>query len=733
MAEEVKIGLCGLCGMHCPIGLRVRDGEFLAIEPPTGRGSAIGKLLSGVVASCPRASAAREYLYHPLRLNFPLKRAGRRGENQWQRISWTQALDEIAQRLADIRKNYGAEALVIAANGEHNCAEEFRARFQHLFGSPNYVSHQPVCFGAFTVLGLLVSGFVIGMAPLQPETRCLMLTGINPAISFPQIWRLLRAFQKDRGLKLIVIDPRWSEAAQVADIWLQHKPGTDAALLLGMMNVIINEELYDKDFVSRWCHGFESLVRRVQHYPPRKVSEITWVPQEKIEEAARLYATTKPAQIRHGMGLEQIFNATPAHHARCILPAITGNLDIPGGETLEYGHPRVLPLAEIELSESLPKEQKRKMIGQQFKLSTWDTYEKIRENTKKLTSRSLPVYWLSVLAHPPSVFRAIIEEKPYPIKAMITEAINPLLTFPNSQLVYQAMKKVELHVAMEVFMTPACQLADYVLPAACPLEKPALFGGEYMHTISGGVAAVEPLYERRPEFYLWRELGVRLGQQQYWPWQSLEEAFDYRLSPLGITFKQFIEEKQGRDSPPLEYEKYRKAGFGTPTGKFELYSTALEQAGFDPLPWYEEPREDLFTEPEVATNFPLILTTGRKSRFIYHSQFRQLESIRSNHPHPTVQINPSKAAELGISNGDWVWIETPMGRGKFKCECFQGLHPRVVYAEFGWWFPEQPPGEPSLSGVWQSNINALVPDVCDQATGAWVLRGINCKVYKAEE
>lgn len=733
MAEEVKIGMCGLCGMHCPVGLKVKDGEFLGIEPRAGKSSTIGKLLAGVVASCPRANAAKEYLYHPMRLNFPLKRVGRRGENQWQRISWTQALDEIAQRLAEVKKNYGPEALVIAANGEHNCAEEFRARFQHLFGTPNYISHQPVCFGAFTMLALLISGFVIGMAPLQPRTRCLMLIGINPAVSFPQIWRLLRTFQKDQGLKLIVIDPRWSETAQAADIWLQLKPGTDTALLLGMINVIINEELYDRDFVNLWCYGFERLVHRVQDYPPEKVSEITWVPQEKIREAARLYATTKPAQIRHGMGLEEIYSTTPAHHARCILPAITGNLDIPGGEILECGHPGIVPLAEIELSEKLSKEQKKKMIGQQFRLSTWDACDRIRENIKKVTSRPLPVYWLSVLAHPPSVFRTIIEGKPYPLKAMITEAISPLLTFPNTKLVYQAMKDVELHVAMDVFMTPACQLADYVLPAASPLEKPGLFGGEYMHTIYGGAAAIEPLYQRKPEFYLWRELGVRLGQKEYWPWQTLEEAFDYRLSPLGITFKQFIEEKQGHDSPPLEYKKYQKSGFGTPTGKFELCSTILEDAGYDPLPWYKEPKQSLLTNPEIANDFPLILTTGRKSRFMYHSQFHQVASIRTRHPDPLVQINPSKAAELGINNGDWVWIETPTGKSKFKSEYFHGIAPQVIYAEFGWWFPEQPQGEPSLSGVWQSNINAVVPDICDEASGAWVLRGIRCKIYKAQD
>jgi len=729
VVEEVKIGACGLCGMHCRVNLKLQDGKFICLESPFGKGSRIGELLSDVVASCPRANAAREFLYHPSRLNYPLKKVGQRGSGKWQRISWKEALDEIAGKLAETRTKYGAEAVVIQTNGEHNCAEEYRVRFQHLFGTPNYVGHQPVCFGAFTTLGLLVSGFVMGMAPLRPDTRCLMLLGINPAVSYPPIFRLMRAFQKE-GLKVIVADPRHSEAAEFADIHLQHRPGTDAALLLGMINVIINEGLYDKDFVSKWCYGFDQLSQRIQDYPPERAAQITWVPADKIRKAAQLYATTKPAQIRHGMGLEEIANATPAHHTRCILPAITGNLDIPGGEMLEAGNPNLLPLADIELSDELPVEQKKKMIGNEYKLSSWDTFDRIRLNVKKVTERPLPVYWLAIVANAPAVFHAIVEGKPYPIKAVITEAMNPLLTFPNTKLVYQALKAVDLHVAMDVFMTPTCQLADYVLPAASALEKPAIFGGEYMRSLSGGVAAVEPFYERKPEFYLWRELGVRLGQEKYWPWKTQEEAYDYRLSPMGVTFREFIEKRRGYDNPSLEDRKYEKAGFGTPTGKFELYSTVLAELGYDPLPAYEEPIENTIISPKAAQEFPLILTTGRKNRRVYHTQYHQIESVRKKHPDPLVQINPAKAAELGIKDGECVSSETPTGKAKFKCEHFPGIDPRVVYAEFGWWFPEEPQGEPSLSGLWQSNTNVLIPDICDKASGTWILRGVRCKVNK---
>jgi len=712
------------------IGVRVRDGELLGIEPLLDRkASATAERQYKLVAGCPRTAAVREWFYHPLRLNYPLRRTGERGENKWERISWEQALDEIAQKLGEIKDRYGAEGIAICSNGENNCAEEYRARFQSLLGTPNFISHHQVCFGAAVTLAAGLFGAPAFYPRITKSTRCIMMIGVNPRPNFPDYWYRIQERQKN-GAKLIVVDPRRTSVAERADIWLPLKPATDGALLLAMLNVIINEGLYDSDFVNNYCYGFDRLCEHLKGYAPSWASRICEVPEDKIVEAARMYATVKPGIIMHVMGMEQMFNATAAAHARYILPAITGNLNTRGGEILDEPNPNTVPIAEIEAREKLGREQMDKMIGKEFGLASRQAFEWLSKNRKKVNARPLAGYWLlPLVAHAPLVFRAMITGKPYPVKAMITEAINPMLTYPNTKLVYEATKKLDLHVAMDTFMTPTCQLGDYVLPAASPLEKPMLLGGEYFTYVQGGAAALEPEYQRKPEYYLWRGLGLRLGQEEYWPWKTLEDAYDYRLTPMGCTFKEFLD-KGGFDAPVNDFRNFENVGFATTTGKVELYSTLLEELGYGPLPVYDEAKGSMLTE-----EFPMILLNGRgKTRNFCHSQWRQIESVRRRMPDPIVEINPAKARELGIEDGDWVWIETPLGRAQFKSQFWDGIDPQQVHAEFGWWFPEDPGEEPSLHGVWRSNVNALIddsPEICDPVSGQWVMRGVGCKVYKA--
>jgi anaerobic selenocysteine-containing dehydrogenase len=463
------------------------------------------------------------------------------------------------------------------------------------------------------------------------------------------------------------------------------------------------------------------------------VAEITWIPAEKIRAAARLYATSKPATVAHGMGLEMVPNVTSVLQMRYFLPAITGNIDAPGGDWILGPNPNIILQAQIEAHDKLSREQKSKMIGEkEFKLWSWNLFHRVEENFKKVEKRPLAAWWWIGGAYTPGVYRAMITGKPYPVKALITEGANPLLTLPNAKMVYEGMKKVDFHVAMDIFMTPSCLMADYVLPAASYLEKPLIYGGDFFHVVSAGEAVISPMYERKPEYYLWRELGLRLGQEKYWPWKTLEDACDYRLAPLGFTLKSFIKERGGIDAPHVGYLKYEQAGFGTPTGKVELYSTIMEDFGYDPLPKYVEPPQSFVTSRELAKNFPMILISHR-NRNLYQSQGRQIQAVRRKSPHPVAQLNPQKAGELGVNDGDWVRVETPSGKARFKCQYFPGIDPRVVSTEFAWWFPEKPAEEPSLHGAWESNINAILdegPDFRDSMTGAWVLRGVQCRVHK---
>lgn len=735
---EIKKAICEWCHHRCKVAVEIRNGRLVKVEADMEHPWA--QSLSRVVRACPRARAAAEWFYHPERLCFPLRRVGERGEGKWERISWEQALDEIADKLREVKDKYGAEA-VAATTGTYRTRHEYAARFFNLFGSPNHATvAAAICWLLSGQIGLAMLGWPINrpIVSLDPNTKCFLLIGANPAQSRTSAWFTMLDAKKS-GAKLIVIDPRCTIPAKAADIWLQPRPGTDVALLMGMIDVILHEELYDKEFVNKWCYGFDKLVECARGYPLDEVADITWVPAEKIKQAAVMYAVNKPAASWNRMGLEQIAGSTEAVQARFILSAITGNIDVKGGERLLGPYPYLVTESEIELGTKLPRSQWQKMLGvDKFRLFSPAAYEIIQENVKRVWGIRL-AKWAYCFPHAPTLFRAMITGEPYPVKAVITYGNEPLVSQPNAKLVYRALKSLELYVVMDFWMTPSAELADYVLPACSWLERPFL--GTMMdmaNFVQSGEAALpavkEGEYDRRTDFDLWRGLGIRLGQEEYWPWKTLEEAFDYRLKPLGFTLKDFLSKHRGFDQVPLEWNKYKKKGFATPTGKAELYSTILEKLGYNPLPVYREPFESPISTPELAQSYPLILTTGGRFLPMFHSEQRQVDSLRRMHPAPIVQIHPDKASELGIRDGDWVWIETQRGRVRMKCRYFDGIDPRVVHAEHGWWFPELPGEEPWLHGVWESNINVVTdddPEYCNKISGGSVFRGLLCKVYKA--
>jgi anaerobic selenocysteine-containing dehydrogenase len=572
------------------------------------------------------------------------------------------------------------------------------------------------------------------------KTNCVMFIGRDPPVSHQTIWEATIKAKKQRGIKIICIDPEKSKTAKAADLWLPLRPGTDAALLLSMINVIIDEELYDKEFVAKWCHGFEQLRKRAQQFPAEQISEITWVPKEKIKEAARLFAVHKPSCAFEGMGVSQQPHAINALMARYIISAITGNIDVPGGEEL-LGPAPFITEHEIELPDMLPVEQRTKMLGSdQYRLSSWQGYELIQKNVERVWGKRCDQYANTCQAPAPLIYRAIASGKPYPIRGFITLSSNPMVTQANTKLVYRALKSLDLYVVVDMIMTPSAQLADYVLPAASWLERDFLFNFHNTTPVMlASRAALPPIYkdeyDRRSDFDFWKGLGTRLGQAKYWSWETVEEYYDYRLKPLGLSFKELA--KKGKWTPERqEFRKFENTGFGTPTGKVELYSTALEDLGYDPLPGFIEPDESPVSRPDTAKDFPYILITGGRFLPYFHSEFRQVESFRKIYPHPKVTINPKTARENLIEEGDWVWIETPRGRVIQKCVYSDDIDYRVIHAQHGWWYPEWPGEEPWLHGAWISNINVVTDDEpahCDRTMGSWPLRTMLCKVYKANE
>ncbi|MEW5910171.1 MAG: molybdopterin-dependent oxidoreductase, partial [Thermodesulfobacteriota bacterium] len=505
MAKETKYSICFWCKPRCRLPVEVEEGRLIKI----GRSP---------IAACPRKYCSDlERFYHPERLNYPLKRIGDKGENKWQRITWDEALDEIAARLQNLKDRYGAETLGVTA-GTSRTYEELNSRFLNLFGSPNQCGQAQICHGNSAVVATALFGwwpYWMNVEKLE-KTACLMLIGRNPPHTHQTIWEgYLRSRKK--GAKLIVIDPRFSEAAEKADLWLQIRPGTDAALLLGMIHIIISEKRYDKEFVSKWCYGFDALAERASEYPAEKVAEITWVPKDQILKAARMFADHKPSCAMEGMGVAHQPNSYSPIALRHIISALVGNIDIPGGEEL-MGPAPFITEHEIELAEVLPHEQRRKILGNQFRLYTWPGYELIQSNVERVWGKRCDMFGYTCMASAPSLYKAIAYDDPYPVKALITLSSNPMVTIPNTKLVYKALKRLELYVVVDYFMTPSAQLADYVLPSALWLERSFLWN--YHNTtpvIRGGEAALPPSmpgqYDRRNDYDFWRGLGIRLGQE----------------------------------------------------------------------------------------------------------------------------------------------------------------------------------------------------------------------------
>jgi len=738
---EIKRTICTFCNCNCGVLAHIKDGKIVKIT-----GNRENPISGGYV--CQRIKYAIKWLYHPEQLKYPLKRKGARGENKWQRITWNQALDEIAEKLGALKEKYGPETLAVTEGTLRGAQFWERSRFCNLFGMPHNVFHPgTACALNRFALGHTISGFEVsqkdpGAEFILKHTNCLVLWGVDKTSSDPRgIGQALKE-RKTRPFKMIVVDPRVTKTAEQADFHLQLRPGTDTALGLAWTNVIINEKLYDKDFVEKWTLGFDKLAERVQEYTPKRAAEITGVSEEKIIASARMFATCGPSVIIGGCATDQIgLNGTRVEQANAINQAITGNIDILGGTIMNGVGPfndkgRFIRDAQLEVVDAMPAEQRRKQIGyDRFKIMSYAGYELTTGPHERFYG--IPEFTMHRMgASAPLLWRAILTGKPYPVKALINWESNPLQWAANTRNVYNAMKSpnLELFVVQEFWMTPTALLADYVLPIASWME--CVYADtfeDFRDAAVGGEMAVPPLGERKDNYYFWRGLGIRLGQKEHWPWENMEEVISYRLKPMGITFKEFIE--TGALMAPIEVKKYEKSGFPTPTGKFELYSTVLEKLGYDPLPFYEEPAESPVRTPEVAKEYPLILISGTRFMPQYHSEHHHFGTgMREVNPDPIADLNTKDAVKYGITEGDWIYIETRRGRIKQKARISDKILAGVVNVQAGWWFPEMPAEEPSLHGLWESNANVLTlddPEACDPLSGGWQVRALLCKVYKA--
>ena len=720
---------CSFCGYLCGLTAHMAKGRITRLEPDPSR----YPYDAAIVKGCARCRRNLEFLDHPMRLNYPMRRVGIRGSGRWERIPWDEALDEIAARLERLKEDHGPETLATAIGGPHTVYWPLH-RFMNLFGSPNNVGIGQICWNPHIWADAITFGWPLDNELDLEKTSCAILWGVNPAESDNSLfWHTIKEYSRSNA-PLIVVDPRRTKTAALASRWLAIRPGADCALALGLLNVIITEKLYDRVFVDTWCHGFESLERHVAPYTPAVVEALTGVPAASIVETASFYAGRQPATLITGRGIDQIGpNSFQTHRALAILRAVTGNVDLAGASHLAQ-MPDFTPEVDLELSDRLPESRRKKQLGgDRWLLQSYRGYSLVDGCIRKHGKR-LPVRYLTS-AHPNLVWRAMLEGKPYPIRAMIVLASNPLLSQADSRLVYRALKSLDLLVVIDLFRTPTAMLADYVLPAAGSLERVVVQTNAGTANIAyGGDRAVDPVYERRANFDFWRGLALRMGQEKDWPWKTFQKSLENMLAPAGISWQDFCE--TGLYCPPRSYRKFENidehsglpVGFATPSNKIELYSELLDSIHAQPLPVHISPTGE-------SKEYPLTLITGARTQPYYASAFRQVESLRRLHPEPLAEMSAGCARKLGLIEGQAVWVESPHGRACFRLKTAV-METDVVSVEYGWWRPELASTEPELGGVWRSNANLLTnaePQEYDTLLGQWAYNGLPCRVYPAED
>ncbi len=681
----------------CGLLVHLEDGRITKVEPdpqsPLNRGSI-----------CAKGIAQLERMNHPDRLTIPLKREGKRGGGQWKPISWDEALDLVARNIEEVKSRHGAEAICFAQGTPKGLELYLMIRLANLLEAPNLITPGSVCHMPRETASILTCGF-FPIPDYDNHPSCVIVWGSNlfqtneEGVMGSQLRRAL-----NRGAKLVVIDPRKTDVAKQADLWLQPNPGTDLPLALGMAKVILDDGLYDRDFVENWTVGFGPFSEHLQHYSLRRVSEITWIPEEKIRETARLYAQTKPACIQWGNALEHTVNSIQCARALLILMAVTGNLDTPGGNVQRQGPP-IMKAGALVLSNRFP-DKKQKILSAQFPLA-------------------------AMMGFVPSqlITEAIVTGNPYPIRMMYVQGGNPLLSYVDARETFEALGKLDFLAVSEIFLTPTAQLADLVLPAATNFEFDDIGHLGLSHGfILARPKVVDPPGTCWADSKILNELGKRLGFSEFF-WPDIGECLNEILRPAGLTFEAFRE--VGMLKGNWEYKAYEKAGFKTPSGKVEIYSQILKDWGFDPLPSYRGIREQLKAEAGPSEKFPFILTSA-KDPFSFHSAYRNIASLRKHSPNPTVLMHPEVGSRHGIREGDWVSIETDQGSIQQKAVFSAELDPRVLIGSFGWWFPER--SDLELSGWKEANFNILTSNKppFDPTIGTPNLRAIPCRISRSD-
>ncbi len=701
---------CWECSTRCGSLVTVKNRRVTKVGPNVDHPGSKGAFCVKGIRALP------ELTYSPNRIARPMRRSGSRGSGQWDQISWDEALNEIADRLLAVRAKYGPESLIGAVSSAFFSRGAMVALLMRSLGSPNWMMNQDLC-GGCRALSDKVTGLGIVGGEDVDNTRCALIVGRNPSAADPVQWMALKRAKKN-GAKLVVIDPAETPAANAAEIWLRPTPGSDAAIALSMTHVIIEEGLYDREFITNWTVGFDKLRQRASEFPPARAAALSGVSEDDITKAARLYADG-PSCFVSGHGIDAFSNGVQTFRAFHCLVAITGNVDRKGGNIRVKRPEGFRNYIDIlhDRDFALPPSTAAKTLGaDQFPL--W----------------AGPKGWQTSV-HNPTAIDAILTGKPYPVRAMYVSGVNIAVTYPDTRKVMTALKSLDFLAVASHMMTPTSEIADIVLPKTTGLEEEEVSLEPSAQIICYTKPVKEPEGDARSDFEFTTDLARRIealgvNTRKFFPWETKQEFNEYLI---GGEIDQELLKKQGW--APFKYQigNFEEVGFKTPSGKIELWSKTLNEIGVDPLPSYEIPRAERSTYQDKR-DFPLILITGAREKTYHHSRYRDQAWARKISPFPLLQVHPSDAKGFNFVDGDWVAVETANFKGtcKLKVSITRETDSGTVRTGMGWWLPEAAGPE---KGALDVNVNvALSYDgPWDPVTGSADTRGLRCRVTAIPE
>jgi len=723
---------CRLCLVRCGMLVETEDPAVAAgrsANTPLGKikkfiGDRDHPLSKGYL--CVKGKASVDMMEAEDRIIYPQKRVGERGSGQWRRVSWDEALQDIAERMNAIIEEHGARAVGVQALPP----KEYYAYdlFLEAIGSPTFFKHDAHnCFTPQLMSDVLTYGSLATYINFMDVEECdtFILWGVNlTETNGSKAVRVKDAVRK-HGAKTVVVDPRPTRAAREADLWLRIRPGTDAALAMGMVNIMIENGWYDEDFVRDWTIGFDDLKARAAEYDLARTSRTTWIPEADILEATRLFATSKKSSLYTFIGATMGGNSISTLRLMGFLPALKGHID-------QSGNNCILKPVNMRLPSYYRPGASADDAGRLTDQISADKFPLL----------SGPTALTAPYPNPSHVIDAMLTGEPYPVRALWTDC-NPMVGLEDSYRVLEALKSLDLLIVSDMFESPTAHLADYILPVTNHLESDAITEYAGLNLITARIKCTEPRGEVREEADAVLEVLRRMGYGDKLPVQSYRELLDYRLEPLGITFDEFAE--MGSFIGPDERNKHAsgnlrpdgKPGFNTPSGKIEFTSQQLEKYGYDPLPVVMEPMFSPQDEDGQATavskDYPLVMISGTRSVEYYSTLGISIPRLRKRRPWPGLEMAPETAERFGVQEGDWVSIEAPTTENTIvrQVTLLPGMDPRVVNAEGLWYMP----GEDLVKGTLMVGANVLTPlrDDIDPVMGGSTARCILCRISKVED